>query len=166
MSSTIFASPQICRGAARYVPCPHDIIVPVPSTPTPRFLTAIGILLVFETGMALLFGVAAIWPSALIELSRKLSPPAQIRLTPIGTPAGIFLFVLALVRGLSAVGWFLRRRWGWLLTMVVIAIQILRSIGNAASGDLAQGLFGATVAAALLFYLLQPDVRSVFPPSP
>jgi hypothetical protein len=101
-------------------------------------------LLVFETGMALLFGVAAIWPSALIELSRKLSPPAQIRLTPIGTTAGIFLFVLALVRGLSAVGWFLRRRWGWLLTMVVIAIQILRSIGNAASGDLAQGLFGAT----------------------
>ena len=137
----------------------------MPSTQTHRFLTAIGILLVFGTFMALLSGAAVIWPDVLFDLSRRLNPPAQIHLIPLGKTAGILFFVLAVGRGLSAIGWFLRRRWGWLLAAIVIGIQIPRDIMNAVSGNLAQGLFGATVAAALLFYLLKPEVRGAFPSS-
>jgi hypothetical protein len=139
--------------------------VPAPSTQTRSFLTAVGILLVFGTFSALLFGVAEIWPDALFDLNQKLHPPAQINLVPLGKTAGILLLVLAGARGLSAVGWFRRRRWGWLLTTVVIGIQIPKNIMNAISGNLAQGLLGAIVAATLLYYLLRSEVRSAFPPS-
>jgi hypothetical protein len=140
--------------------------IPAALTQNRRFLTAVGILQVFGAFSALLFGFATIWPDALFRLNQKLNPPAQIQLNPLGKTVGILLLVLAVARGLSAVGWFRWRRWGWLLTTILIAIQIPRDAINVMSGNLAQGLFGAVVASALLFYLLQPEVRSAFRSSP
>jgi hypothetical protein len=124
-----------------------------------------GIFLVFGTCMALLAAGTLTWPGTPLDQAWKLNPHAQIRLRPLGTTAGILFFLLAFALGLSAFGWFRRRRWAWLLATLLIATQVLGDIINAASGNLLQGLVGATIAAALLFYLLHPAVRSAFPPS-
>lgn len=64
----------------------------------------------------------------------------------------------------NSAGWFGRRRWGWLFATFLIAAQVLGDIINTVSGNPAQGLVGATIASALLVYLLRSTVRSAFAP--
>jgi hypothetical protein len=115
--------------------------------------------------MAALGAITLTWPGKPLDLAWKLNPRAYAELKPIGPSVGILFFVLAMTLGFSAVGWFRRRRWGWLLATIVIATQLVGDIINAASGNLAQGLVGAAIASALLFYLLRPAVRCAFTPS-
>lgn len=112
--------------------------------------------------MASLAATTLTWPGTPLDTAWKLNPPAQVRLRPLGTTAGILFVTLAFALALAAIGWFRRRRWGWMLATIVIATQVLGDIVNAASGNLLQGLVGATIASALLFYLLRPAVRSAF----
>ena len=136
----------------------------VPREGTPRGLTAMGIFLVFGACMALLASVTLTWPGTALDQSWKLNPHAYARLAPLGRNAGLLFFILALALGLSAFGWFQRRRWGWLCATVLIATQILGDIINAVSGNPAEGLVGATIASALLAYLLRSTVRAAFSP--
>jgi hypothetical protein len=121
-----------------------------------------GVFLVFGTCMALLAGVTLTWPGTALDRSWELNPHAHARLAPLGRSAGLLFFLLAVALALSAVGWFRRRRWGWLFATCIIAVQVLGDITNAVSGNWAQGMVGATIAGALLIYLLRPNVRSVF----
>jgi hypothetical protein len=138
----------------------------VPPSKTRRSLTAIGIFLIFGSCMASLAATTLTWPGTPLDLAWKLNPQAQVRLRSLGPFAEILFFALAFTLALAAIGWFRRRRWGWLLATIVISTQVLGDIINAASGNMLQGLVGATIAAALLFYLLRPTIRSAFPPSP
>jgi hypothetical protein len=138
----------------------------VPPTAPRRALTAIGIFLIFATCMASLAAITLTFPGTPLDLAWKLNPRAYADLHPLGPIMGIPFFLLAFSLGISATGWFRHRRWGWALATIIIAIQIPGDIINAASGHLLQGLIGATIASALLFYLLRPSVRSAFPPSP
>ena len=136
-----------------------------PSAP-PRALTAIGIFLIFATCMASLAAITLTFPGTPLDLAWKLNARAYTDLKPLGPIIGIPFFLLALSLGMSAIGWFRRRRWGWLLATIIIAIQIPGDIINAATGHLIQGLIGAIIASALLFYLLRPSVRCAFSPLP
>ncbi|MBV9885587.1 MAG: hypothetical protein JO119_03480 [Acidobacteria bacterium] len=131
-----------------------------------RTLTVIGIFLIFAMSMASLAAITLTFPGTPLDFAWKLNPHAYTDLKPLGPIIGIPFFLLALSLGISAIGWFRRRRWGWRLATIIIAIQIAGDIINTASGHLIQGLIGATIAGALLFCLLRPSVRSAFPSSP
>lgn len=118
--------------------------------------------MVFGACMALLASITLTWPGTALDQSWKLNPHTHARLASLGRNAGLLFLILALALGLSAFGWFQRRRWGWLCATVLIATQILGAIINAVSGNTAQGLVGATIASALLAYLLRPTVRAAF----
>ena len=134
----------------------------VPPTASPRALTAIGIFLIFATCMASLAAITLTFPGTPLDLAWKLNPRAYADLKPLGPIIGIPFFLLAYSLGMSAFGWFRRRLWGWRLATIIIAMQILGDIIDTASGHLLQGLVGATIASALLFYLVRPAVRSAF----
>ena len=132
-----------------------------PATPT-RALTAIGIFLIFATCMASLAGITITFPGTPLDLAWKLNPRAYAELKPLGPIIGIPFFLLAYSLGMSAVGWFRRRRWGWALATIIIAIQILGDIANTASGHLLQGIVPVIISSVLLYYLLRPAIRSAF----
>ena len=128
----------------------------------PRGLTAIGIFLIFGMCAASLAAITLTWPGTPLDVAWKLNPHALVRLKALGPLAGIPFFLLAFSLGMAAIGWFRRCRWGWLLATIVIATQVLGDIVNAASGNLLQGIMGATIASGLLIYLLRPAVRGAF----
>ena len=114
--------------------------------------------------MASLAAITLTFPGTPLDLAWKLNPRAYAELVPLGPIIGIPFFLLAFSLWMAASGWFRRRRWGWLLATIIIAIQIPADIINTVSGHLLQGLIGTTIATALLFYLLRPSVRSAFRP--
>jgi hypothetical protein len=138
----------------------------MPTSAPPRALTAIGIFLIFATCMASLAAITLTFPGTPLDLAWNLNARAYTDLKPLGPIIGIPFSLLALSLGMSAIGWFRRRRWGWLLATIIIAIQIPGDIINAATGHLIQGLIGAIIASALLFYLLRRSVRCAFSPLP
>jgi len=62
----------------------------------------------------------------------------------------------------AAGGWWRRRRWGWILAIVIIAIQLLGDLLNLLRGDVLRGAAGVLIASALLFYMTRPRVRAAF----
>src|SRR5229473_1636769 len=80
------------------------------------------------------------------------------------TAVGIFLIFGAVMASLAvaSLGWFKRRRWGWRLAVAIIATQVLGDLVNIFRGDPLRGGIGFLIAGALLFYLLQPQLRSAF----
>jgi hypothetical protein len=70
--------------------------------------------------------------------------------------------VLGAALAAAGVGWFGRRLWGWKLAVVIIAIQVLGDFMSIFMGHFVRGAVGVTIAAALLLYLLRPEVRSAF----
>jgi len=128
----------------------------------PRGLTAMGIFLMFGMCMATLAAITLTWPGTPLDQAWRLNPDAYARLAPIGKTAGPLFFLLAVVLALAASGWLGRRLWGWCLATALIAIQALAGIVNLFLGSILEGLTGAVLASALVFYLLRASVRSAF----
>lgn len=76
---------------------------------------------------------------------------------------GAAFLLLALAMGMAAAGWFLRRGWGWRLTVAIIATQVVADLFNLLRGDFLRGPVGLLIAGALLVYLLRSSVRQAFP---
>ncbi len=121
-----------------------------------------GVFLFFGATMALLAGSTLIWPGTVLDRAWNLNPAAYARLAPFGRTVGIPFLLLSATLILAGIGWFRRRLWGWALAVAIIATQLLGDLVNAFMGDVVRGGFGFLIAAALLFYLLRPNVRSAF----
>lgn len=112
--------------------------------------------------MACLASVTLIWPGTILDRMWRLNPPAYSKLAPLGMTTGIFFLALSAILAIAGTGWFKRRRWGWLLAVAIIAMQVLGALVNAFIGDVLRVAIGFIIAGALLIYLLQPDVRLQF----
>jgi hypothetical protein len=125
-------------------------------------MVAMGVFLCFGASMALLAGVTLSSPGTVMDGIWRLNPNAYRQLAPMGRLVGASFLFLSIVMAIAATGWFKRRIWGWWLAVAIITTQVLGDLGNAFRGRVLAGLFGATIASALVFYLFRPDVRSVF----
>jgi hypothetical protein len=64
--------------------------------------------------------------------------------------------------GLAAVGWFRRKRWGWMLGVTIIAINATGDLINGVMGEWLKGAFGVVIAGLLLIYMTRSEVRKYF----
>ena len=81
------------------------------------------------------------------------------------TVNGILGIVGAVIDLVVAFGLFTLKRWAWLLALLGVAITFITGIMGLFSGGLIAfccGVLGLIVPGAILYYLLQPDVRRVF----
>ncbi|MGC2184456.1 MAG: hypothetical protein WA637_14345 [Terriglobales bacterium] len=129
---------------------------------SPRGLTAVAGFLFFGAAMALLAGTTLVFPGTILDRAWRLNPVAYAQLAPLGGPVGIVFLLLAVVLSVAATGWWCRRRWGWVLAVVIISIQVLGDFMNLLRGDVLRGAVGVVIAGALLFYMTRPRVRAVF----
>jgi hypothetical protein len=128
----------------------------------PGGFKAIGIFLFFGAAMAAIAGFTLTWRGTALDRIWALNLRAHQQLAPLGSIAGISFLVLSLVLASAGLGWLLRRRWGWVLAVVVIASQLIGDFVNALRGELLAGTTGFFVAGGLLLYLLHPRVRAAF----
>ncbi len=112
--------------------------------------------------MASLAGTTLVWPGSALDRIWNLNPRAHEELAPFGRVVGISFLLLGATLAVASFGWFKRRRWGWRFAVAIIATQVLSNLVNIFRGDLLRGGIGLLIAGALLFYLLQPQLRSVF----
>lgn len=134
----------------------------VPVTESPRGIVAFGVFLFFGAIMAMLAAITLLWPGTILDRMWALNSTAYMQLAPLGRAIGIPFLILGAALGFAGTGWFKRRMWGWRLAVLIIAIQVLGDLVNLILGDLVRGAVGVTIAGALLFYLLSPQLRAVF----
>ncbi len=128
-----------------------------------RGFLAFGIFLLFGSAMALLAAATLLFPGTILDRAWVLNPRGHQQLALIGRPAGVFFLLLCALLLSGGIGWFRKRRWAWWLAIFVIALQLAGNIGSMAAGQVARGVFGATIAAILLIYLLRVAPQAFAP---
>lgn len=112
--------------------------------------------------MASLAGTTLLWRGTVLERMWTLNPTPYKQLVPFGASAGVLFLLLSVALAVAGTGWFKRRLWGWRLTVVIIAAQLVGDLVNVLRGDVVRGAIGLTIAGALFFYLLRSEVRAAF----
>jgi|SRR5580704_12608398 len=131
-------------------------------TKSPRGMTAVGVFLFFGAAMAALAGTTLAWQGSALDRVWRLNPRAYKELVPFGKAVGIPFLLLAATLALAGIGWFKRRRWGWMLAVALIATQVLGNLVSIWMAHYLEGGTGVVIAGALLLYLVRADVRNVF----
>jgi hypothetical protein len=129
---------------------------------TTRGFTAIGIFLFLGAMMATLAATTLLWRGTPLDRLWALNPIAYKQLAPLGGTVGTLFLFLGAALTTAGIGWFRRRLWGWRLTVVIIATQVLGDLVNCVRGDLLRGGIAVVIAGALLLFLLQPKLRARF----
>jgi hypothetical protein len=101
---------------------------------SPRGMTAVGIFLLFGAVMALIAGIALLWPGTILDRMWILNQRAYQQLAPFGKTLGIPFLLLSVALGSATAGWFKRRRWGWWLAVFIIATQLSGRLGQRFDG--------------------------------
>jgi len=117
---------------------------------------AVGAIIASVTAIALLF------PASRLESVWQLNPQAHEAFLTIGPWAVVLMLVVATVCALSAVGLWIRARWGQRLALVLLAVNLVGDTTNAFLREDLRTLIGLPIAGALIAYLLSARVRSHF----
>lgn len=121
-----------------------------------------GIFLLFGTAMAALAGLTLVWHGTLLDRIWALNPRAYAELAPLGPAPGFGFLLLGVVMAVTARGWIARRLWGWWITVVTIAAQLVGGVVHLLTGRFAEGSLGFCVPGLLLLYLSRPRIKKEF----
>lgn len=127
-------------------------------------LKAMTILLLLAALTASLAGLALLLPGSPLDYMWELNPRTYRNLAPLGRSSGMAFLLIGAALGAAGYGWSQRSRWGWQLSVGIIAMLVLEDLISLYTGYLLEGALGVTVAGALLFFLLRPRIRSAFGP--
>jgi hypothetical protein len=134
---------------------------PLPARRRPRALPLVAAYLALEGGVLALMGLLILY--ALVA-GEAVTPEAGI-----ATNAGIvgLVFMAAGCVGIAAgYGVWRRRRWAWIVALVVTGIAVLQAVVALASegigGILSYGLVAAAISILAFFYLTRADVAAEF----
>jgi hypothetical protein len=123
---------------------------------------AIAAFLFFGAVMGTLAGITLIWPGTFLSLAWRLNPRAYAQMAPLGTSMGISFLGLAIIMAIAGYLWIRRRYWGWLLALIIFALQFLGDLANLLAGEFLKGGLGIVIAGGIVAYLLRPKVRTAF----
>jgi len=138
------------------------LVYAIPTAPSPRGMTAIGVFLLFGATMACTAGITLVHRGTVLDRIWALNPGAYRELAPFGRTVGIPFLLVAVALAVSGLGWLKRQRWGWQLAVFIIAIQVFGDFVNVVRGHLVQGGAGMAIAGTLLYYVLRPNIRAAF----
>jgi hypothetical protein len=129
----------------------------------PRALGLIGLWQALLGGLLVLVGLIILWAELAGEV---ITLDADLGSEPVVVTVGLLLVGgLALAAG---VGIWRRKRWAWMLTLLVQGFSVLQVLLALASGGfeglISFGLVPALVALGIFYYLTRPHVMAAFRP--
>ncbi len=111
---------------------------------------------------AAITAVALVARGGVLDPIWGFNPQAQVAFRAMGPWAIALMVVVAIACALSAVGLWIRARWGHRLALALLTVNLLGDATNAfVRGDL-RTLIGLPIAGALIVYLLSSGVRGQF----
>jgi hypothetical protein len=132
------------------------------TNPRPRGWLAIGAFLLWGAAMATFAAITLIFPGTILDRAWVLNPTGHAGLTALGHWVGFLFPLLGLALLLAGIGWLKRRRWGWMLAVLLIAINATGDLIRLFSGAWVEGSVGILIAGALLVYMTRPTMRAAF----
>lgn len=128
----------------------------------PLGITALSAFFIAGALISFTAGVSLLVPGSLIEPMWRLNPHGHEGLLRIGLWAVALLFAASAACAAAAFGLWRRARWGYIVAIVLIAINLLSDVANTVVGTEPRAIVGVPIALALLFYLMSRRVRSFF----
>lgn len=128
----------------------------------PRGFFPIGAFFVFGATMAAYAAVTLLKPGTFLDVLWALNKAGHTGLLALGKSAAVLFVVLCAGMVAASVGWFRRRRWGWMIAIAIVAINMVGDIMNFGTGEPLKGAVGVLIAALLLIYMARPTVRNYF----
>ncbi|HET8887856.1 MAG TPA: hypothetical protein VFQ41_03060 [Candidatus Angelobacter sp.] len=129
----------------------------------PRTIAIVSAFLYAATVIAMLVGVSLLFPNRLLDWLWKLNPQGAFLFHSIGPVSGVFLLVLAVGTFAAARGLLRGRRWAWLFSVALFAVD---ASGNVVSyfliHEALRAATGAIISSAFLAALCRPTVRNYF----
>ncbi len=125
----------------------------------------IAVLSAFAFVAAVIAGVAAAslaFPGSGLEPMWRLNPRGYQAFASMHGWAVLFLSAVSGMSVITGIGLWRRRRWGYVIAVVGLAIQLIGDILNVVLGTEPRAIIGVPIVAALLLYLSRPKIRSVF----
>lgn len=59
-------------------------------------------------------------------------------------------------------GWFRRRRWAWMLSLALVAINLIGDFGQLLLGETLKGVVGVVIAGLVVGVIWRPAMREYF----
>jgi hypothetical protein len=112
--------------------------------------------------MAAYASITLAFPGTALDALWALNKRGHEGLVQLGRIAAVPFGLLSVALACAAVGWFRRRRWGWILGVAIIGINMAGDMGQLVIGEGLTGVVGVVIAGVLLFYLMTPGVRKYF----
>jgi hypothetical protein len=128
----------------------------------PRGFVPIGVFFLFGATMAAYAAVTLLKPGTVLDRLWALNETGHAQLARLGKGAGLGFVVLSALMFATAIGWFRRRYWGWLLGTAIVAINAAGDLINGVMGEWLKGAVGVAIAGLLLFYMTRSGVRNHF----
>ncbi len=125
----------------------------------------IAALTVFSFVAAVIAGVAAAslaCPGGPLEPMWQLNPRGHYVLSLMHGWAVLLLAVVSCASGITGVGLWLARRWGYVLAVAGASIHLVGDILNVVLGIEPRAIIGIPIVAAILVYLSRSRIRSTF----
>ncbi len=128
----------------------------------PPGVTALAWFFVFGVAMSGLSAVSLLTPGGWLEPMWRLNPRAHGAFAQMGAAAPVMLGVVCAACGACAYGFFTARRWGYVLAVIGLSVQLLASVANAVFGPEPRAWLGVPIVALILWYLFRGHVRAYF----
>jgi len=128
----------------------------------PFGITALIIFFMVGTLISFVAGLSLLIPSAFFTGMWRLNPHGHVGLLRIGYWAVVLLFSASAACAIAAVGLGKRARWGHILAIALIGINLLSDLVNTILGTKPRAVVGVPIALLIILYLLTKRVRDYF----
>ncbi len=112
--------------------------------------------------MAAYAAITMAFPGTPLDSLWALNKRGHEGLVWLGRIAAIPFVVLSVALVFAAVGWLRRRRWGWVLGVTIIGINMAGGLSQVVMGERLKGAVGVVIAGALLGYMTRSRIRKYF----
>ena len=128
----------------------------------PFGIAALSVFLLFGSLISFTAGLSLLLPTSFVQAMWRLNPHGHEGLLRIGLWGVALMFVASASCAVAAIGLWLCTRWGHTIAIVLIAINLLSDVVNAALGIEPRTIIGVPIALAILLYLVSRRVRNYF----
>jgi hypothetical protein len=132
----------------------------------PKGITALSLFFGFGAAMALTSFVALLFPGGFLEPMWRLNPRAREAFGSMGGWALLLMAAVSLACAFASRGLWRGKRWGYILAIVILTVNLIGDLTNALLGIEPRAWFGVPIAALLIWFLVTPKIRNFFRPSP
>jgi hypothetical protein len=132
----------------------------------PHGITALIIFFLVGALISFLAGLSLLFPSTFFEAMWRVNPHGHEGLLWIGPWGVVLLFVASASCAAAAVGLWRRTRWGHLIAIILIIVNLLSDLINTGLRVEPRAVVGVPIALAILLYLFSRRVRNYFAQHP